>query len=594
MSAFRSARWILIGLFTWAGGMSACLGATQSAPQPGPNVLLVLTDDQGWGDVRSHGNDRIDTPVMDRIAAEGAQFDRFFVSPLCAPTRAALLTGRDHLRTGATWVTHRREVMRAEEVTIAEVLGAAGYAAGCFGKWHNGAQFPTNPAGQGFQEFFGFLGGGYHNYFDALLEHDGKTVQTKGYITDVLTDAAIKFIGKHRDRPFFCYVPYNACHSPFQVLDRYFDKYKNRGFNDKDAAVYGMVENIDDNLGRLLAKLDELDLDERTIVVFLTDNGPNGARFNGGMRGTKGSVHEGGVRVPCFIRWKGRIAPGTQVEQIAAHIDLLPTLAELCGAEIPGTHPPLDGRSLVPLLMGESVNWPDRTIFTINNRAEPELSPGAARTQQYRLVRTGRRYELYDMIADPEQRRDIAESKPEVVERLAEKYEQWFAEASRGALHRPPIPVGYAEADTVEITSPEAYLVGDLHFATGPGWTTDWMTGWSKTQDYVWWDLDVVRSGRYLVSLKYACSEHDAGAKLQVRVVGGGTIERVLDQPFDTGLRVRPERTAKSQRHVREFTDLELGEMDLPEGQVKLELRALTKPGRTVCELRGLILRHVE
>jgi arylsulfatase A len=284
-------------------------------------VLLVLTDDQGWGDVRSHGNDRIDTPVMDRIAAEGARFSRFFVSPLCAPTRAALLTGRDHLRTGATWVTHRREVLRAEEVTIAEVFSAAGYATGCFGKWHNGAQFPVNPAGQGFQEFFGFLGGGCHNYFDALLKHDEKTIQTKGYITDVLTDAAIRFIEKHQDRPFFCYVPYNACHSPFQVPDRYFDKYKNRGFNDKDAAVYGMVENIDDNLGRLLDKLDELDLDERTIVVFLTDNGPNGARFNDGMRGTKGSVHEGGVRVPCFIRWKAHITPRTKVEKIAAHID---------------------------------------------------------------------------------------------------------------------------------------------------------------------------------------------------------------------------------------------------------------------------------
>jgi hypothetical protein len=191
------------------------------------------------------------------------------------------------------------------------------------------------------------------------------------------------------------------------------------------------------------------------------------------------------------------------------------------------------------------------------------------------------------------QRQDIADAKPDVVECLARKYEQWFAKASQRAIHRPPIPVGHPEADTVEITSPEAYLVGDLHFATGPGWTTDWMTGWSKTQDYVWWDLDVVRSGRYRVSLKYACSEQDAGAKLQVRVVGGGSIERILDQPFDDGLRVRPDRTS-AKRLIREFTELELGELDVPEGRVKLELRALTKPGRTVCELRGLVLRREE
>ena len=300
-----------------------------------PNVLLIMTDDQGWGDVRSHGNDKIDTPVQDAFAAQAARFERFYVSPVCAPTRASLLTGRYHLRTGTAWVTRGLETMRCEEVTLAEILKQAGYATGCFGKWHNGAHYPHHPNGQGFDEFFGFCAGNWNNYFDTHLEHNGKSVTTGGFITDVLTDAAMAFIEEHKDRPFFCYVPYNAPHGPFQVPDRYFEKYKKRGLDDKTAAVYGMVENVDDNLDRLLHKLDELKLTDNTIVLFLTDNGPNGKRYNGGMKGTKGSVDEGGVRVPLFIRWPGQINPGITVKPIAAHIDLLPTIVELCGVSMP-------------------------------------------------------------------------------------------------------------------------------------------------------------------------------------------------------------------------------------------------------------------
>ncbi|MHC4721677.1 MAG: sulfatase-like hydrolase/transferase, partial [Planctomycetota bacterium] len=223
---------------------------SSSAPGPKqserkPNVLLIMTDDQGWGDLHSHGNDKIDTPVLDKFATDGARFDSFFVSATCAPTRASLLTGRYYLRTGTHGVTRGRENMRAEEVTIAEVLKAAGYATSCFGKWHNGSNWPYHPNAQGFDEFVGFCAGNLLNYFDTNLEHNGTSIKTTGYISDVLTDFAITFIENNKDQPFFCYVPYNAPHSPFQVPDKYFDKYKARGLDDILACIYGMCENLD-------------------------------------------------------------------------------------------------------------------------------------------------------------------------------------------------------------------------------------------------------------------------------------------------------------------------------------------------------------
>lgn len=307
-------------------GLSACAGEQSAKKDAMPNIVLILTDDQGWGDLGMHGNQWLSTPNTDRIATEGAQFERFFVSPLCAPTRASLLTGRYHLRTGTASVTGGLETMRSEEITIAEALKAAGYATACFGKWHNGEHYPENPSGQGFDEFFGFCAGHWRNYFDPILEKNGQPVNTTGFITNIITDSALSFIERNQDRPFFCYIPYNAPHEPFQVSDRYFDVYKAKGLDDRTAAIYGMCENMDMNIGRILKTLEKLGLDENTIVIFATDNGPNGQRYNGGMKGTKGSVDEGGVRAPLFIRWPAKIKPGTLVKQLSAHIDIFPTI----------------------------------------------------------------------------------------------------------------------------------------------------------------------------------------------------------------------------------------------------------------------------
>jgi len=558
-----------------------------------PNVVLIMTDDQGWGDVRSHGNDKIDTPVMDRLAASGARFDRFFVCPLCAPTRASLLTGRYHLRTGTHGVTGGKEIMRAEEVTVAEVLKRAGYVTGCFGKWHNGAYWPHHPNGQGFDEFYGFCAGHWNNYFDTTLDHNGKEVRSSGYITDVLTDAAIAFIRRHRDRPFFAYVPYNAPHSPFQVPDRYWDKYKTRGLDEKTASVYAMCENIDGNLGRILEALDELKLAERTMVIFLTDNGPNGRRFNGEMAGAKGSNQEGGTRVPCFVRWPGHVRAGTVIRQIAAHIDLLPTIAAIAGVARPKTLP-LDGVSLLPLLTATANDWPDRMLF----------EKGAVRTQRWRLQmpRTGRkarpnakpRTKLYDMIADPGQKRDVAAKHADVAEKLAKAYRAWYADVSKGIQGMPPpLPVGHEKAPDVTLLAPECKMTGKVRFKQGRGWANDWITNWTSTDDRVAWDLDVVHGGRYEVTLMYTCPAGDVGSRVRVDA-GGKHVEGTVRKAHDPKPIPSPDRVQRKEVYEKVWAPLNLGTIELARGKTRLTVRALTKPGRQALDLKAVRLRRAE
>jgi arylsulfatase A-like enzyme len=553
-----------------------------------PNIILILTDDQGWGDIHSHDNDLLDTPVMDRLAASGARFDRFYVDPVCAPTRAGILTGRYPLRTGITGVTRGRETMRMDEVTIAGVLkNAAGYATGCFGKWHNGAHYPYHPNGKGFDEFLGFCAGHWNNYFDTQLEHNGEPLRTSGYITDVLTDAAMVFIEEKRDRPFFCYLPYNAPHSPFQVPRKYFDKYKARGFDDELASVYGMVENLDHNLGRLLAKLDELKLVDDTIVIFLTDNGPNTERFNGGMRGYKGEVHEGGLRVPCFISWPGQIKSGITIDRIAAHIDLLPTLVELAGIERVDTLP-LDGVSLVPLLEGRIGNRPERMIFT------GWREYGSVRTQRYRLVvKPGEIVELYDMISDPEEKNNIAPERPETAVKLKQAYDDWYKDVTGSGLEVPPIPVGYEQRKLVELPAHEGHLEGGVKYKGGRGWANDWVTGWTDTGAHVYWDMDVVNSGAYEITLMYTCSKQDLGAKVHIEV-GGKHIEGIVEKAHDPAPIPSPDRVPRKEVYEKVWAPLTLGTVVLRTGRTRLYVKALTRPGMSVMDLKSVRIRQVD
>jgi arylsulfatase A len=558
-----------------------------------PNILLVMTDDQGWGDIQSHGNEIIRTPNLDRLASDGVRFERFFVSPVCAPTRASLLTGRYFLRTGVHGVTRGWETMRAEEVTMAEILLESGYATGCFGKWHNGAHYPNHPNSQGFEEFFGFCAGHWNNYFDTELEHNGLPVKTNGYITDVLTDAAMQFIDQNKDGPFFCYVPFNAPHSPWQVPDQYLEPYWEKGLDDKAACAYAMVENIDFNMGRLLKKLEELHLSDKTIVLFLTDNGPNSDRFNGGMKGRKGSVHEGGVRVPLFIKWPGQIPQGKSIDKITAHIDILPTLLEMCGISLPQDSFPLDGKSLVPLIMENGFSWPDRKLFSYWANQRVTSDRGAVRTERWRAVKY-ENWELYDMTTDPSQQQDVAEENPMVVQQLSSSFEQWFEEVAEKGFDPIPTEIGHHYENGLILPAHEALLVSDpgngIRYQGRAGWANDWITGWNSTESYAYWNVKVIREGSYSLAIQYACHDKNLGSEMELRI-GDQFLKFGIDQAAEGQYLPSPDRIERGEVYERIWGILELGKLSLKPGLYELSLRALKIPGENAVELKGIRVR---
>ncbi|MEM0992472.1 MAG: arylsulfatase [Bacteroidota bacterium] len=573
--------------------LAYCLAACQQKKMtsPPPNIVLIMTDDQGYGDLSLHGNDSISTPVLDRLAKESVQLNRFYVSQVCAPTRASLLTGRYHPRTGVTGVTGRREVMRTSETTLAEILKSAGYQTGIFGKWHNGEQYPNDPNGQGFDEFYGFCAGHWNNYFDTQLTHNQSTVKTKGYITDVLTDKAIDFIQQNESQPFFCYIPYNTPHSPMQVADRYFEKYKAKGLSDFNAAAYGMCENIDDNVGRILATLEAQNLSENTILIFTTDNGPNGNRYNGDMKGWKGHYDEGGVRVPFFLRYpKANYEVANSIPALAAHIDVLPTLLDLCGVAVPDSlH--LDGRSLVPLFEDRNAVWEARNIYSFRHGQTFQNHPGAVRSPQYRwVIDRDSSIALYDMIKDPSQKQNIAIDEPEVVQKLALAYQKMFEEVSKNGTNPPPIPVGYTAAKKVHLPAIEAQKVlGDLRFKEGHAWANDWITNWSKTEDRMLWELEVVRAGTYLVQLEYTVDAPNTGALVAVRSKDR-QISNNINSAFDPEYLASPDRVPRKEVYEKDWAILDMGEIYLEAGTQNIELAALAIPAKRVADLKGLYL----
>jgi arylsulfatase A len=551
----------------------ACTGAAalHGAAARKPNVILIMSDDQGYGDFSCHGNPHVKTPVLDGLASDGVEFTRFYVSPVCAPTRASLLTGRYNLRCGVHGVTRGFETMRLEEVTLAQTLKTAGYRTALFGKWHLGEHYPYVPHARGFDEFTGMRTGHWMAYWDSPLERNGKPWQAKGYIADVLTDEAIRFAGENRDRPFFLYLAYNTPHSPFQAPQDLFDRHKQAGLSDEVASVYAMVENLDSNIGRLLKHIDKLGLARDTIVLFLCDNGANGERFNAGLRARKGAVYEGGIRSPLFVRWTGRIASGRKIDKLSAHIDVLPTVLELSGVQrVPG--PPLDGMSLVPLLDGKPWRGEDRMFFTHRDRGPvPQASDGGAvRTQRFNLI-NGR--ELYDISKDPGESRNIAAEHPEVVKSFHTAYERWFAGVTRGQTYaRLPIPVGYAEENPAKLMAPQAHFAGNVRFFGKQGWAHDWLTNFAEPGDAGWWDIDAAAAGAYELTVLYG----SANGAVKVRVQAGGKqseaeLPQAAAEPIDRRDLVPRKETVDMRWHTAT-----LGRFDLPKGKATARIEVLS------------------
>jgi len=474
-----------------------------------PNVILVMTDDQGYGDLGCTGNPWIQTPNIDRFYGEAVRVPDFHVSPLCTPTRGAIMSAHNPLRNGAWATCWGRSILRRDEVTMADVFGQSGYATGMFGKWHLGDNYPYRPQDRGFGKVVAHKGGGVgqtpdfwgNSYFDDTYFHNGEAVAHEGYCTDIWFDEAMQFIEENQDTPFFCYLVTNAPHSPYLVAERFRALYE--GNEDiPEPAFYGMITNIDENFGRLDAKLEELGLKENTILIFMTDNGSSGGctldaesfvnkGYNAGMRGKKGSYYDGGHRVPFFARWPdGGMTGGRDVGGMAVHTDLLPTFAELCGLTTPEGWEP-DGLSVAPLLRGQSQSLPDRTVFLQYRQfTEPPAKwTNAVMTRQWRLVRGE---ELYDILADPGQREDVSQQHPDVVERLRDAHETWWAEVSPLLEQYCPISLGNSAENPTRLNSMD--VMGDVAWNPGHILTAQKSTGR--------WAVDVEAPGTYRFCLR--------------------------------------------------------------------------------------------
>lgn len=430
----------------WSG--NSCSAADRSRP----NIVFVLTDDQGYGDLGCHGNPILKTPHIDRFYQESTRFTDFHVSPTCAPTRCALLTGRHEFRSGVTHTILERERMSLKAVTLPQVLKSVGYTTGIFGKWHLGDEAPYQPDQRGFDEVFIHGGGGIgqtypgscgdapgNRYFDPAILHNRVFVKARGYCTDVFFGEALKWMDHKRgsDAPFFAFITPNAPHAPLDCPEEYVRPYASKvGTN--AAKFFGMIANIDENFGRLTAKLKEWGLERDTLVIFMTDNGGTAGLpvFNASMRGGKGTPFNGGTRVPSFWRWPGVFRAGADVDALTAHIDVLPTLADLTGAKLP-EGVPIDGRSLVPLAEDPRAPWRERILFTHFGRwergkiAEAKYASAGVRDPRYNLVNTAQDkedWQLFDLKTDPAEKTNIITLLPEKALELKLAFDRWWNE----------------------------------------------------------------------------------------------------------------------------------------------------------------------
>jgi arylsulfatase A-like enzyme len=561
-----------------------------------PNVIVILTDDQGWGDLSSNGNTNLSTPRIDSIARDGARFDRFFVQPVCSPTRAEFLTGRWHPRGGVSGVSTGAERLDLDESTIAETFAAAGYATACFGKWHNGSQYPYHPNGRGFQEYYGFTSGHWGNYFNAPLDHNGNAVSGSGFLADDLTDRAVDFLKTNRDKgkPSFCYLAYNTPHSPMQVPDSYWNRFDGRdlglkgGANenlDHTRAALAMCENLDDNVGRVLDALNDLEIASDTIVVFFCDNGPNGPRFNGGMKGIKGSSDEGGVRSPLYVRWPGSIKPGHIVRPIAAAIDLFPTLVELTGVRRAGTKS-LDGLSMAPWLLGQNNVIPSRVLFQHWTRGT------SARDQRFRLDSAGR---LFDMETDPGQTIDVSDRFRDDSDRLKSAVASWRKDvlAEANLPDKRPFPIGFSEFPTAYLPARDGVPHGGTK-RSAPAPNCSFFTNWNSSEDTMTWSVEAKAGGRFEAIIHYTCKPEDTGSEIELRLgetVWRGQVGPAHDPPLRGMENDRVRRGSES--YVKDFRPMSLGVSEVASGEGTLTLKAIRVSGSQVADVRAVELRMI-
>ena len=561
-----------------------------------PNIILFLADDQGWGDLSSSGNNNLSTPNIDALKTNGATFNNFYVQPVCSPTRAEILTGRYFTRTGVYETSSGGERINMNETTIAEILKKADYHTAAFGKWHNGMQPPYHPNSKGFDEYYGFASGHWGNYFSPMLEHNGALVKGNGFLVDDLTDKGLEFIENNKAEPFFLYLPYNTPHSPMQVPDEFWNKMKNKSLNflsdandDEDLqftkAALAMVENIDYNVGRITDKIKKLNLEDNTIIIYLSDNGPNAYRWNGNMKGKKGSVDEGGVRTPFYIQWTKHIPKGLELNEIAGGIDILPTLCGLLSIPY-STEFPVDGEDLSALLLGNKFESKDRFLFNHWN------GKTSVRSQKYRLDNENR---LYDITLDRAQKNDISNENPNLANKFLEAKRKWENETITTTKQNDDraFTLGYSKAIYTQLPARDGEAHGAIERSNR--WPNDsFFTNWNSVNDSITWNVDVLEKGNFQVEMYYTCPPKDLGSVVELSF-GDSKIKAKIIEAFDSPLVGKEhDRVLRMESYVKEFKPLNLGIITLPKGKGTLTLKALEMPNKAVADFRLLQFKKLD
>jgi arylsulfatase A len=549
-------------------------GLATAADTAPPNVLLIVTDDQGWWDLGAHGNPVLRTPRLDALCRESVEFTRFYVSPVCSLTRASIMTGRYPLRTGCFDTRFGHDTLAKSEITIGDVFKKAGYRTALFGKWHQGRYMPYHPNERGFAEFLGFWQYGHvERYFHPdRIWHNRRPVACRGHITELITEAAVNFIAATK-QPFFCFVAYNAPHAPWIAEDELTKHYLSQGVNYDDARIYALVEQCDHNIGRLLDALEQQHLAESTIVLFMSDNGGISDHYRANLRGKKGSVYEGGVRSPLAVRWPGRFPAGAKLDAMAAAIDLLPTLAEAAAADLPSDRV-IDGRSLLSILKAGAGESPHRRLYHAWNRGRPDADRNwAVCDDRYKLVNG----ELYDLSNDPAEQHDLAAQHPDKVSEMRQDFLAWFDDVSAGQqFDRALIEVGREDENPVELQASWARLGGANIRYTFDAYDWDVIDGWNQPGESASWNLQIVRPGRYRIAAAYAAEQSQRGGRFSVRV-GDAQLAGVVEPS--------PASSA--------FVERQLGELDLLPGAQRLTFEVDRVIGEQLMSLNGVILTYI-
>jgi len=533
------------------------------------NVILIMTDDQGWGDLGITGNPYLNTPNLDELATKGALFESFYVNPVCSPTRSEILTGRYHPKSGVYSTSQGGERIDLDETLFPEYFKSNGYSTSIFGKWHNGQQHPYHPTSRGFDEFLGYCSGHLGSYFDAELEHNGKFIKTSGYLTDVLTDNVISFMEKNINTPFFIFFPINTPHSPMQVPDKWWNKFENMTINEPlseyelnhTRAAYAMVENIDWNIGRIISSLKEFKLDDNTVIVFLGDNGPNGKRWNDDLKGIKGSTDEGGVKSSLIIYSPNKVV-SKKVFQLASSIDIAPTLLDLVGIKL--NQPNWDGISLLPFIENKESKIQQRTIY------QHWYGNVSVRTNNYRLDKDN---VLYNIKEDPSQKNPLVNSL--LMDSLIKLKNIWIEEvlSQTPNIDLRPIPVSSNKKFNTILPAKDAKIFGS-DIQRSNRWPNDsFLCQWKSKESYIYWPVEVKEDGLYNASIYYTSTPESIGTTLYLKAnnsVSSTTIDKIFNPPLRGK---KNDRVIRKESYVKDFAELLLPKIHLVKGRYQIKLQ---------------------